>query len=91
MQEINIAAIKGGKAFVDLSRSPLSVGDAIISSPVPNARNGLAVSVGGKPGKQKPRPEGGDTKSKGPDTPRKRQRKAGGGGSPKKAQQDGQS
>ena len=42
---IRIARIEQGEAFIDLSGSSLSPHDTIISSPVPNARQGLAVSL----------------------------------------------
>ena len=45
IEKINIAAINSGTVYVDVSRSPSLFSDHIISSPVPNARNGLAVTL----------------------------------------------
>ena len=45
METIRIARIEDGQAFIDLTDSSLRIGDQIVSSPVPGARNGLAVSL----------------------------------------------
>ncbi|MEO1527184.1 MAG: HlyD family efflux transporter periplasmic adaptor subunit [Planctomycetota bacterium] len=45
MQTIRIARIQDGNAFIDMTDSALQVGDRIVSSPVPNARNGLPISI----------------------------------------------
>ena len=90
MLKINIAAIRDGQAFVDLRNSQLAVGYEIISSPVPNARNGLAVSLMGKTGKGKSGSGDATPKSQGPDSPRKRP-KNGNGNRPKAGRQGGPS
>lgn len=45
METIRIARIEQGQAYIDMTDSPLQIGDRIVSSPVPNARNGLPVSL----------------------------------------------
>lgn len=56
MQPVEIAAIAGGRAFIDLTHTPDLASTSIISSPVPNVRNGLPISLmkankKGEPGK----------------------------------------
>lgn len=45
VKPIRIARIDDGRAFFDPQRSGLNAADAVISSPVPNARNGMSVSL----------------------------------------------
>ena len=45
MESIRIARIQQGHAYIDLTDSPMQMGDQIVSSPVPNARNGLPLMV----------------------------------------------
>jgi len=45
METIRIARIEQGHAYIDMTSSPLRIGDQIVSSPVPNAKNGLPVSM----------------------------------------------
>lgn len=45
METVRIARIKDSRAYIDLTQSPLQIGDQIVSSPVPGARSGLAVSL----------------------------------------------
>jgi multidrug efflux pump subunit AcrA (membrane-fusion protein) len=47
---IEIARIENGRAYIDPKHAALTVQDKIISSPVPNARDGLMVSEVGKKG-----------------------------------------
>jgi len=53
METVRIARIEESQVYIDVTDSPLTIGDQIVSSPVPGARNGLAVSL--KTDKQKPR------------------------------------
>lgn len=59
MQNIRIARIEQGQAFVDMTNSRLTLNDQIISSPVPNARDGLAISL------METQPKRGERKSSG--------------------------
>lgn len=45
IEPIRIARIEANEAYIDVGGSSLSTRDSIISSPVPNARQGLAVSM----------------------------------------------
>lgn len=45
IETVRIVRIEDSQAYIDLTHSPLQIGDRIISSPVPGARNGLAVSL----------------------------------------------
>lgn len=45
METVRIARIEESQVYIDLTHSPLQIGDQIVSSPVPGARNGLAVSL----------------------------------------------
>ncbi|XZE56863.1 efflux RND transporter periplasmic adaptor subunit [Planctomycetaceae bacterium SH139] len=45
METVRIARIVESQVYIDLTHSPLQIGDQIVSSPVPGARNGLAVSL----------------------------------------------
>lgn len=56
MRAVEIAAISNGQAYVDLTNTPQLIKASIISSPVPNVREGVAVALLGKPnGKGKSR------------------------------------
>lgn len=48
VEAIRIARIEDGRAFFDSQQSGLTSTDAIISSPVPNARGGISVSLLGQ-------------------------------------------
>ena len=45
METVRIARIEESRVYIDLTHSPLQIDDQIVSSPVPGARNGLAVSL----------------------------------------------
>lgn len=45
IEPIRIARIEGGKAFFNLAQSRVAASDKVISSPVPNARDGIAISL----------------------------------------------
>lgn len=45
IEPIRIARIENGRAFFDLTQCHITASDTIISSPVPNARDGIAVSL----------------------------------------------
>ena len=55
IEPIRITRIENGQAYFDLRQSSLGPRDQIISSPVPNAKAGLAVSF-----KEKRKPRGGE-------------------------------
>lgn len=55
MASIRIVRIEAGRVYIDMTSSPLRIGDQIVSSPVPNARDGLAVSLMKKKTKNGPK------------------------------------
>ena len=46
-EAIRLVRLEGGQALIDLSGSGLSMDDQIIRSPVPNAKEGLAITLAG--------------------------------------------
>ncbi|MGB7328914.1 MAG: HlyD family efflux transporter periplasmic adaptor subunit [Rubripirellula sp.] len=45
METVRIARIEESQVYIDMTHSPLQIGDQIVSSPVPGARSGLPVSA----------------------------------------------
>ncbi|TWU51755.1 efflux RND transporter periplasmic adaptor subunit [Rubripirellula reticaptiva] len=54
METLRIARIEDSQVYIDMTHSPLQIDDQIVSSPVPNAKNGLALTVlGARPEKNR--------------------------------------
>lgn len=64
IESVRIARMKDGVAYVDLHHSSITCKEKIISSPVPNAKQGLAVSMNAK------KPRGGSREGARPKTPK---------------------
>lgn len=54
-ESIRLVKISNGNALIDLSGSGISLTDQIIRSPVPNAKEGLAVALAGERNQGKPK------------------------------------